>query len=45
MFGLARDKGTAILLVTHDLNLARQADRRLHMNRGRLATEAESLPA
>jgi len=45
MFGLARGKGTAILLVTHDLSLARKADRRLHMNRGRLSTEAESLPA
>jgi putative ABC transport system ATP-binding protein len=42
MFGLARDKGTAILLVTHDLSLARKADRRLHMNRGRLEAEAES---
>jgi putative ABC transport system ATP-binding protein len=42
MFALARDKGTAILLVTHDLALARQADRRLSMNRGQLFAEAES---
>jgi putative ABC transport system ATP-binding protein len=42
MFALARDKGTAILLVTHDLALARQADRRLAMNRGQLFAEAES---
>ncbi|MHB1110022.1 MAG: ABC transporter ATP-binding protein [Devosia sp.] len=45
MFGLARDKGTAILLVTHDLSLAGKADRRLRMNRGRLEAAAESLPA
>lgn len=45
MFALARDKGTAILLVTHDPSLAGKADRRLHMNRGRLEAEAESPPA
>jgi putative ABC transport system ATP-binding protein len=45
MFGLARNKGTAILLVTHDLSLAGKADRRLSMNRGRLEAEAESLHA
>jgi putative ABC transport system ATP-binding protein len=45
MFALARDRGTAILLVTHDLSLAGKADRRLHMNRGHLAAKVESLPA
>lgn len=45
MFDLARNSGTAILLVTHDLNLARKADRQLSMNRGHLAANAESLPA
>lgn len=45
MFGLARGKGTAILLVTHDLDLAGKADRRLAMNRGHLAAGAESIPA
>jgi putative ABC transport system ATP-binding protein len=39
MFGLAREKGTAILLVTHDNSLAARADRRLRMNRGVLTEE------
>jgi putative ABC transport system ATP-binding protein len=37
MFGLARTKGTAILLITHDPALAAKADRQLHMNAGRLS--------
>jgi putative ABC transport system ATP-binding protein len=45
MFGVAREKGTAILLITHDHNLARKADRRLTMEHGHLATEAEAVPA
>ncbi|HTJ58258.1 MAG TPA: ABC transporter ATP-binding protein [Devosiaceae bacterium] len=45
MFGVAREKGTAILLITHDRNLARQADRRLTMEHGRLTAEAEVVPA
>ena len=36
MFGLARTKGTSILLITHDPSLAAKADRQLHMNAGRL---------
>jgi putative ABC transport system ATP-binding protein len=43
MFGLARDRGTAILLITHDPDLAHRADRLLHMNQGRLT--AEVVPA
>jgi putative ABC transport system ATP-binding protein len=39
MFALAREKGTAILLVTHDNSLAARADRRLRMNRGILSEE------
>ena len=39
MFGLAREKGTAILLVTHDNALASRADRLLRMNRGVLTEE------
>jgi putative ABC transport system ATP-binding protein len=39
MFNLARKNGTAILLITHDPNLARKADRMLTMNKGQL-TEA-----
>ena len=45
MFRLARTKHTAILLITHDRALARQADRRLTMEHGRLTAEAEVVPA
>jgi putative ABC transport system ATP-binding protein len=41
MFGLARSKGAAILLITHDPALAGQADRRLVMNHGMLTAETE----
>ncbi len=41
MFNLARNKGTAILLITHDRSLARQADRRLTMEHGHLTAETE----
>jgi putative ABC transport system ATP-binding protein len=44
MFNLARKKGTAILLITHDRSLAARADRVLTMNHGRL-TAAEAVPA
>ena len=37
MLGLARTKGTAILLITHDVSLAQKADRQLHMNQGQLS--------
>jgi putative ABC transport system ATP-binding protein len=40
MFDLARNRGTSILLITHDPDLAHRADRLLHMNQGRLTTEA-----
>lgn len=43
MFRLARERGTAILLITHDPSLAARADRTLHMNQGRLT--AETVPA
>jgi putative ABC transport system ATP-binding protein len=42
MFGIARDRGTAILLITHDPSLARKADRQLRMNEGHLS---ERVPA
>lgn len=40
MFKLARERGTAILLITHDPTLAERADRLLHMNQGHLTVEA-----
>ncbi len=40
MFDMARNRGTSILLITHDPDLAHRADRLLHMNQGRLTTEA-----
>lgn len=36
MFALARERGTTILLITHDPELAARADRRLRMNEGHL---------
>lgn len=36
MFALARERRTAILLITHDPELAMRADRRLRMNEGHL---------
>ena len=42
MFGIARERGTAILLITHDPSLARKADRQLRMNEGHLS---ERVPA
>jgi putative ABC transport system ATP-binding protein len=40
MFDLARNRGTSILLITHDSELAHRADRLLHMNQGRLTVDA-----
>jgi putative ABC transport system ATP-binding protein len=40
MFALARDRGTSILLITHDPGLAQKADRQLRMNEGHLGAIA-----
>jgi putative ABC transport system ATP-binding protein len=46
MFNLARKKNTAVLLITHDPNLAKKADRMLTMNKGQLTENVkEALPA
>lgn len=46
MFNLARKKNTAVLLITHDPNLAKKADRMLTMNKGQLTENAkEAVPA
>jgi putative ABC transport system ATP-binding protein len=42
MFGLARERGTSILLITHDPALARKADRVLRMNEGQLSAMADA---
>ncbi|HEV2517849.1 MAG TPA: ABC transporter ATP-binding protein [Devosia sp.] len=42
MFGIARERGAAILLITHDPSLAAKADRQLRMNEGHLS---ERVPA
>jgi putative ABC transport system ATP-binding protein len=42
MFSLARGKGTAIVLVTHDLHLAARADRTLNMDQGSLREAARA---
>jgi len=46
MFNLARKKNTAVLLITHDPNLAKKADRVLTMNKGQLSEAAKvAVPA
>jgi putative ABC transport system ATP-binding protein len=45
MFGLARDKGTAVFLITHDPALAAKADRTLVMNAGVLAPAVGTVAA
>ncbi|HVY52603.1 MAG TPA: ABC transporter ATP-binding protein [Devosia sp.] len=46
MFNLARKKGAAILLITHDRSLAAKADRMLSMNHGHLTENVkEAVPA
>ena len=46
MFNLARKKNTAVLLITHDPNLAKKADRMLTMNKGQLTEAAKvAVPA
>jgi putative ABC transport system ATP-binding protein len=42
MFRLARERGTAVLMITHDASLAARADRQLRMNEGHLT---ELVPA
>lgn len=42
MFNLARKKNTAVLLITHDPNLAKKADRMLTMNKGQLTETAKA---
>lgn len=41
MFDLARRHKTAVVLITHDMTLARRADRQLKMNRGELTSDTK----
>jgi putative ABC transport system ATP-binding protein len=46
MFNLARKKGAAVLLITHDRSLAAKADRMLTMNHGQLSENVkQAVPA
>ncbi|MEP7240277.1 MAG: ABC transporter ATP-binding protein [Devosia sp.] len=46
MFNLARKRGAAVLLITHDRSLAAKADRTLTMNHGQLTEAAKvAIPA
>src|SRR3982751_3653780 len=45
MFNLARKKGAAVLLITHDRSLAAKADRVLTMNHGQLTEAKQAVPA
>jgi putative ABC transport system ATP-binding protein len=37
LLGMARERGTAVLLATHDLNIAGRCDQRLHLRDGAMA--------
>ncbi|MGO8914788.1 MAG: ABC transporter ATP-binding protein [Stellaceae bacterium] len=43
MFALSAERGTTLLLITHDRNLARRCDRVLHMADGRIV-ESDDVP-
>src|SRR5262249_5597079 len=44
MLGLRRDRGTTLILVTHDPALAALADRVIHLRDGRVASRAPPPP-
>ena len=39
LFGMNRERGTTLILVTHDANLARRCDRRIHIAAARITHE------
>ena len=45
MLQLARERGTALVIVTHDLDLAAKCDRQLHLNLGQFSEyQPQNLP-
>jgi putative ABC transport system ATP-binding protein len=44
IFALRRERGTTLLLVTHDLPLARRCDRIVRLRSGRVEAEAANVP-
>ena len=45
LFALKRDRGATLVLVTHDLNLARLCDRMVRLRSGQVETDAASAVA
>ena len=45
LFALKRDRGSTLMLVTHDLELARRCDRVVRLRSGRIEADAASVPA
>ncbi len=45
IFGLNREKGTTLVLVTHDLELARKCQRIIRLKSGAVVSDESSLPA
>jgi putative ABC transport system ATP-binding protein len=45
LFALKRDRGSTLVLVTHDLNLARLCDRTIRLRSGHVETDAPSVVA
>ena len=45
VFGLNREKGTTLVLVTHDLDLAKRCQRILRLKAGRVSSDELGLPA
>src|SRR5205814_10373956 len=39
LFGMNRERGTTLVLVTHDVELAKRCDRRLHISAGAITHE------
>jgi putative ABC transport system ATP-binding protein len=45
LFGLKRDRGGTLVLVTHDLHLAQRCDRIVRLRSGRIEADADAAAA